>query len=199
MSEVVFMFPAMCARDVHPINNEGGVTVAEVEFKRGRYTHADSHTKGGYDELCLHQLSSGSEPAGRILQSDGAGGAIFTEVPSLLVARGQYYGKRVQYRIPTIFDRISIPHLGQASTLSPQGLRATLTGRGPAKWRLYDASQRSTLAEGVSNVPQDFSVVSPSGSAPLELHVWLDETDNDASDTVKIDEFRLVSMVVAVV
>ena len=197
----------MCARDIHPVNNAAGsVTVAEAEFNQGRYLHSASHGKDGYDKLCFDQLSSGNEPAGRLLQSDGVGGAEFVPVPALLIARGQYNGKKVRYKVPTVVDRVSLPHsIDEATTSSRRHhyFQATLVSRGGlCNWRLYHPQQHLTIAQGVGNNPEYFSVNAAivSGHA-VELHVWLDVNNNNnnnnneiVSNDVKIDEFRLVSI-----
>jgi len=195
MSKVKFMFPAVRADVITPTAADTGISIADANIVTARYYHGDSHALGGYDELRLDTLAIGSAVPGQILLAGASGTAQFADVPQLLLARGQYAGRRVRCIVPTVVDRITLPQTSKNGF----EVTATVTARGDCGWRLYDADKRHAVAEGQSNQSSVFVLHAPNEPMSVELQVWsLDEcgTSGTAFSTIeaKLDEFRLTTV-----
>lgn len=192
------MFPAVRGDVITPTAADAGISIADANIVTGRYHHGESHKLGGYDELRLDTLAVGSAVPGQILLAGDSGTAQFADVPQLLLARGQYAGKRVRCVVPTVVDRITLPQTSKNGF----SVAATVTARGgDCNWRLYDANRRHVVATGKSNQSTVFILNAADEPMCVELQVW-SLGDGDASGNAfsknaieaKLDEFRLTTL-----
>lgn len=187
-----FVFDTLRARRVDPLHPDEGVIVAGATITKGRYLHAASHERGGYDALALESLSSGLAKAGTVLQADGSGGAAFVEVP---VAPGEggvttlvsmtFRNVRIKYTTPTRIALFDVPKLE-----SHYKLKARVMGHGSAfRWRLFHPRTLMTLATGESNADVDIADLPPQDQ--IELHAWLDASDPRTSHRSIVEWFGI--------
>lgn len=192
MADVQFMFPAVRARCVGPINAATGLNLADAHIVAGQYKHSASHERGGYDELKLDRLSSGNAPAGALAQADGLGGIRFAQVPPLLVVSLGLCGKKVRFGIPTRLAEFSMPLSATTATASTT-FSAQLVGKADDAgetadygWRIYNKKMRTTIVQGERDERKSFSLVNVDESDTFELHVW-----KTGSETVTVESLRI--------
>lgn len=186
MADVQFMFPAVRARCVGPINATAGLNLADAHIVAGQYKHSASHERGGYDELKLDRLSSGNAPSGALAQADGLGGIRFAQVPPLLVVSLGLCGKKVRFSIPTRVAEFSMPPRQGTASFSAQ-LIGKEGGETDYGWRIYNKKTRTTIVQGERDERKTFSLATVDDSDIFELHAWKTGSETVAVQSLRID------------